>query len=492
MSDVYIPGIKSRFETEKMIEDLMKLERIPRDRAQGTVDRLEVEKGYWQEISRRADALRKSATDLFSFQNPFNEFVVRSNNDSALVGTATRNADPQIRSFTVKQMAQSDRFLSNPLSEDFHVDGGTYSFSIGNEDISFDFRGGTLREFTDALNRRSRDKLQASLVAVRPGTRSLLIESKVTGEENRLNFAGAAATLGVNTGMIELTGNGMRPLNAVSTAMDAIITMEGIEIQRSSNEISDLVPGVTVTAVDVSDKPIRLSIEPDKEAIKEAIISFVGNYNRLLAEINVLTRNDERVIDEITYLNADERADYRKKLGAFVGDSTLLQMRNSLTRIMTSAHETAQDNDLALLAQIGIGTNVGRSSGAEASQLRGYLYIDEKVLDAEIVTRLSAVKELFAYDTNGDLVADAGVAFSIDTLTRPYVGTGGILTQKTTAMDSRITQENQRIATLDRQLAAKEADLKKQYSQMESAYNRMEQMTQSFDRFNQQNSNNNR
>jgi flagellar hook-associated protein 2 len=99
---------------------------------------------------------------------------------------------------------------------------------------------------------------------------------------------------------------------------------------------------------------------------------------------------------------------------------------------------------------------------------------------------------LFAYDTDGDLIADTGIAYSVDLLTRPYVETGGLLSMKTSNMDSRINQEQQRIATLDRQLAAKEADLRKQYAQMESAYARMEQMTTSFDRFNQQNSNNNR
>jgi len=491
MSDVYIPGIQSRLGSDKLIDDLMRLERIPKDRIEANIARYETEKGYWQNISTRITSLRESARQLFSFNNPFNEFVANSSDDSVLVATATRNADEQIRTFTVKQVAQSDRFLSNPLQEDFHVDGGTYTFTIGTEEISFDFRGGTLTDFTDALNRRSRDKLQASLVAVKPGTKSLFIESKVTGEENRLGFANAAVNLGVSTGMLEVAENGQRALTPISTAQDAIVTMEGIPIQRSSNEITDLVPGVTLKAMDVSDKPVRLNIQPDRESIKDSIISFVGNYNRLLAEINVLTRNDIKVIEELSYLSIEEAAEYRKNLAPLAGDSTLSQMRSSLTRIMSSPYETSQGLDMVLLIQIGIGTDISRSGGANVSQLRGYLEIDEKKLDAAIATNLNGVRQLFAYDTDGDLIADTGIAYSIDYLTRPYVETGGLLAQKTNNMDSRINQEQQRIATLDRQLAAKEADLRKQYAQMESAYSRMEQMTTSFDRFNQQNSNNN-
>jgi flagellar hook-associated protein 2 len=211
-----------------------------------------------------------------------------------------------------------------------------------------------------------------------------------------------------------------------------------------------------------------------------------------MTEINILTRSDERVINEITYLNREEREAYKKQLGAFMGDSTLMQLRTSLMRIVSASYPTSAEQDLALLAQIGIGTDVYRSGGADASRLRGYLEIDEKVLDAAISSKLPAIRQLFGTDTTGDLLVDTGVAFSLDALTRPYTESTGLFAQKANSMNLRIDQEKRRIATLDRQLAAKEADLKKQYSMMEGAYNRMEQMSTSFDRFQQQNSNNQR
>ena len=655
MSDIYIPGIRSRFNTDQLIEDLMRIERLPRDRAVNTIERLQAERSYWQEIGRRTAALAEASRMLFSFQNPFSDRIVTSSDSAVLTGTAIRDTMEQERSFTVRQIAQADRFLSSPLDENFQIDAGLYSFTVGGEEISFDFRGGTMREFVDALNRRGRDLIQASIITVRPGTRSLLIESRVTGEENRLNFLGDSITLGERTGMIGRTndsrqdfgegiiraasgetvdvqmsvnvptsGNlilrldaftevraqegwtaprpppgpaipsagsishggiviqndptsvdlprwtapappqrvdnmgvlqltfsdgstmtlppiidsqgfnsyqyelhtlapgrniiglsivndnthrdisirnvqvmdpnalgGIRPLNPVSTAQDSIVSMEGIEIRRSSNQIDDLIPGVTITARMVTDRPVSLRIEPDRESVKDAVISFVGNYNRLMAEINVLTRNDSRIIDELSYLTRDEREEFAERLGAFNGDSTLNQLRNHLLNIVNSPYPTNNGaRDVTLMASFGIGTNVLGSTGTDASRLRGYLEINERTLDAAIENRLEELRDLFAVDTTGDRIADTGIGIAVDALMRPYNQTGGIIALRTGTMNSRIDQETQRIQNMDRQLLAREAELRRQYAQMEAAFNRMERMSSSLDNFSTQNNNN--
>jgi len=496
MSDMYIPGLSSRFNSDKVIEDLMRLERVPRDRAVSNIETIQKEKKYWQDLSNTTKTLRESATQLFSYNNPFNDRSVKSSDESVLTGTAKRDSMQQDISFTVKQVAQADRLISSPLQENFKVEAGTYTFTIGKDEISFDYKGGTLKDFSDTINRRGRNLIQSSLIAVKSGTKSLLIESKVTGEENSLVFSGASLTLSENIGM-----------NSVSTARDAIVSMEGIEIYRPKNEIDDLIPGVTLNVKGTSDRPVQLQVEMDTEGVKDAIITFIGNYNRLMAEINVLTARssfselsganyktnvDDTILNELTYLTADERAEMRNRLGVFNGDSTLSQIRNTLMRIVSDSYPNTADESLNLLVQIGIGTDIRRTGGANPSKLRGYLEIDEKVLDAAIASNLPAVKQLFGSDTTGDLLVDTGIAYSIDTLAKPYVESTGIFALKASNIDSKIQQESRRIETLDRQLAAKEADLKRQYSQMEGAYNRMEQMSSSLDRFQVQSNNNNR
>jgi flagellar hook-associated protein 2 len=163
-----------------------------------------------------------------------------------------------------------------------------------------------------------------------------------------------------------------------------------------------------------------------------------------------------------------------------------------LQRIVSSPYPTEAGRDLALLAQIGIGSNASgsNSSGYSYSRLRGYLEIDPNTLDAAIERDLASMKQSIGMDTDGDLISDTGVAFNLDTLARPFVETGGIIALKTGTIDSRISQDTRRIETMDRQLAAKEADLRVQYSRMESAYARMEQMSSSLDNFGRQTGNN--
>ncbi|MDR2701904.1 MAG: flagellar hook protein, partial [Spirochaetaceae bacterium] len=203
MSDIYIPGIKSRFGSEKIVEDLMRVERIPKDRAQQQIESYKSEKGYWQDLGRRITTFRESARSMYSFQNPFSDRSVRSSNETVLTATATRQALEQEKSFIVKQTAKTDRFLSNSLDISFKVDAGTYTFRVGKSDITFDYRGGTLKDFTEVLNRRGKGTIRANVMAVEKGTQSLLLESLITGAENRLSFSGAAEGLTSRMGITE-------------------------------------------------------------------------------------------------------------------------------------------------------------------------------------------------------------------------------------------------------------------------------------------------
>jgi flagellar hook-associated protein 2 len=288
-------------------------------------------------------------------------------------------------------------------------------------------------------------------------------------------------------------GSGFKPLNPVTTAQDAIISMEGIEMTRPSNTINDIIPGVTVTARGVSERPVRLAVGTDREGVKNAIITLVGTYNRLMAEVNVLTRSDPVIIDELTYLSKEEAEEMRARLGSFAGDSSLSHLRTNLQRAASSPYPTDLEKELSMLAQIGISTNTrGGASGYNPARLRGYLEIDEKALDVALDKNLGAVRQLFGSNSQGELIVDTGVAFTLDAVSRPFVETGGIIALKTGTIDSRISQDKRRIATLDRQLADKEAQLKMQYSQMESAWSRMEQTSSSIDSFSRNNNNNNR
>jgi len=669
MPDISIPGIgSSKYGSDKLVEGLMKIERVPRDKAAARLKSLQSQKTVWLDMNRKISSLRDDARNLFSFKNPFNARVAKSSNEEVVSATATREAVEQSRQILVKRAAAPDRFLSADLPKDYKVPAGDYAYSVGEKSVELRYGGGSLQDFADALARKGRDLIRASVVSVTLDTKALVIESQKSGSVNRLGFSGDAEKLGLDSGMLERVatrardfdptrpsawekpldpaslaksgvlslGTGMeaklslpastgtegltlelkyrlsrtpelpeptrptgpslapagsatyegftiqsappetgmpewtppprpirvddpgiayligpdaskialppledgdevhtlkaelgalipelsalafrnrdtarklelvsarvydpkehggfKPKRPISSAQDALVAMDGIEAIRPSNEISDLIPGVTLSVKEASDKPVRLKIEPDREAVKEAVIGLVGNYNRLMAQINILSRSDERLVSEIAYFTDEEKKTAEERLGLFQGDSTLSLLRTSLQRSMMNPYDTGSDSPVNILAQIGVATDArrpGAGQGYDVSRMRGYMEIEEESLDKALTENFESVRKLFGNDSDGDLLVDTGVAFSLDASLKPYVETGGIVSLKTRTIDTQIGTEKKTLENLDRQLITKEADLKRKYGMMESALGRMEGTSSSIDQFSSNNS----
>jgi flagellar hook-associated protein 2 len=670
MSDISIPGTgNDKYGTQKLIEGLMKVERVPRDATAERIKKLQTQKTVWLDFNQRLAALRVDSQGLYSFKNPFNARVAKSSDEDSLTATATREALEQTRTVIVKRPASADRFVSAELGKDYRIAAGNYAFTVGDKRVELKFGGGSLQEFAEALTRKGGDLLRAQVIAIKTDSKSLVIESLLTGSASRLGFDGDAVKLALDAGLVErvsssrqeldpakavkwdramdasavkaaggslslaaggeaklefrpavktggmvleieyrLTGiprnqaptpppgpglgpvgaatyegltvtgapsasglpawatppappivedlamasvigpdgkayalpdlqdaegtqtlsiklegygaavsglgfrvrdttrrlevlkarvldpnesGGFHPLKPVSTAQDALVSVDGIEVTRPVNAIADVIPGVTLNVKAASDKPILLKIQPDREAVQAAIVTFVGNYNKLMGQINILTRSDEKVISEITYLTEDEKKTAKERLGTLQGDSTLNLLSNSLARIATAPYTTKDGRDLVLFSQLGVATNASRpggTSGYDASRLRGYLEIEDETLAKALDGHFEAARQFFGSDANGDLIVDSGLAYSMDTLIKPYVETGGILSLKTGTIDRQVTSEKRSLDSLDAKLVVKEADLKRKYGMMESSLNKMNSASGAIDSFSKQNS----
>lgn len=671
MSDFAIPGVNDKYNTQKMIDALMEAKREPLKRMQKEVALEKQQKGSWQDVSRRLSTLRDAARSLYGFDNPFNDRIASSSNENALDATATRQAIEETKQIVVKKVATADRFLSQSLPRDFVVDPGDYVFRVGDKDVKLAWKGGSLQGFADALNAKGGDLISASVVNDTPSTQVLLIESKVTGAKNRLTLQGAAADLGVKTGMVERSLTGSRPVplsdttvstwttppapgalqiqngtitlnpgseikvplnpaatlnknmvlelsvkvehlpetplqavqpppgpsvpgtgginfqgiqiqsepsktplppwnppkppekvddlqmlfmeadgqliplpplsdstdfqkiqipvgeqastlsaidlrnrntyrvlsvkditlfdktqrgdyvpkKALAEAGDAVITVDGIDVTRPSNNISDVLPGVTLNLKAPSDTPVTLTVKHDVEGIKKQVMGLIGAYNRTITQIDVLSRNDPAVIDDASYLSDDEKKKAQSDLGLLMGDISLMQLKNSMQEIMMNPYPTSLGRDMRLLAQIGISTDA-RSPGnlsIDRTKLRGYLEIDEAKLTASIEQHPEAVKQLFGNDTTGNLVINSGAAFSLDTLIRPYVDPTGIYPQKLTNLDAQIARNNRSIDDYKTQLDAYQRQLKTKFGQMQSSLDELQKNSQALQNFSKQN-----
>lgn len=670
MSDLTIPGVTSNIDTDKIINALMEPERVKLENVQKEVDELNNEKKIWQDISVRLSRLQDSAKDLYGFDNPFNNKTAISNNESILTATATRDAVEEIKEFTIHQTAKADRFMSDSLSADFEVDAGIFKFRIGEEEIEFNFSGGSLKELADAINRKAGDYLSASIVNNTANTQVIIIESKITGAENPLLFLDGALDFSLKAGILEKSvtsqrdivinqsaiepwektlnpeyvslsdnevtikplgefkipvnpplslnsnmvleikvnvteipeeeytapnppsgpdisvppgidfkglhienernkvempqwtpppppeviedmqvmymgsGGNLIPLtklspgsdtykipvgelagsidtlyfrnnntykeitisdikiydptirgdyvakNPLATAEDAVIEMDGITITRTTNEIDDLIPGVNITLKSESEKPVDLNIEIDREGIKESIIEFVGFYNHLITQIDILTRNDSGIINDSYFIDENEKESAEQNLGLLQGDITLSQMKNRLRNIISEAYLTS--GDLRLLAQIGISTDASRpgtQTGIDQTKLRGYLEIDEEKLNEALERQPEKIKELFGMDSDGDYVVDQGIGFTLNNYIQPFISIGGIIPTKSNTYDSTIARRNDDIDDLNQHLIDYEQQLRIKYGNMEGMLNQLQKSSDAINNFSNNNNN---
>ncbi|MBQ9622145.1 MAG: flagellar filament capping protein FliD, partial [Treponema sp.] len=133
---------------------------------------------------------------------------------------------------------------------------------------------------------------------------------------------------------------------------------------------------------------------------------------------------------------------------------------------------------------IGISSRAsGSTGGYVASQMRGYLEIDEKQLDKALDEHIDEIKNLFGYDSDGDLVVDSGIGYAIDKQLTSWVQSGGIIASKNSGIDTKIKASEANIRRLEGQLSSKEAKLRNKYGQMEGTLNNLNSQSNTIQNF---------
>ena len=203
MAGLNIPGVTDQYNTNDTVEKLMKIERIPLTREQNQLESLKTEKNAWRDINTKLSSLRDNTKTLYSFENPFNSKLTSSTEEYAITAEANRSASLQSFKVDVIQAASSDRFLTDELENDFKVPVGTYTYIVGEKQITFNWKGGTLKDFSNAINKRGNNIIKSSIIGASAGNKSLLIEAVPTGKENRLIFEDDAKTFAFDSGMVD-------------------------------------------------------------------------------------------------------------------------------------------------------------------------------------------------------------------------------------------------------------------------------------------------
>jgi len=276
-----------------------------------------------------------------------------------------------------------------------------------------------------------------SISAKESGYDNRLIMSDVSG--SILNQIGlSSSVLTSRTLSADDTSAGFIYSSTSSTVneLNAKLSFNGINIQRNSNVISDLVDTVTfnLNAVNkVDDADVSVSVKVDTTTITNDIKEFISNFN-----------NAYTYIKNNSYSSGD-----KDNRGAFVGDSTARSLLSTLTNLAMGQVSGLQTDSFSYLSEIGISFNP--TSGLSIS--------DSSKLATSLEENANQVADLFN-STNG-------IATNLYSTLENYLGVDGSISNLIESYDKNVSYYNTKITTMNKSIDKNANILRSQYEDLQ-------------------------
>ena len=314
--------------------------------------------------------------------------------------------------------------------------------------------GSTLEELVWAINMDENNPgITASIIDDGQGL-STSQHLRLTG-----NNVGAAYTI------TDITFNNLDNFNndftTTQQAQNAMLKVDGFPaengqyLQRSSNQISDLISGVVLTLKDSGHSVI--TVESDISAIADKIEEFISSVNYVLT-----------YIDEATMYDQDT-----EEYGIMIGNYVFNMVYNNIKNLLTSSVPglDGETDVYTILSQIGIETDPDEG---------GLFVIDDDILGNALTNNLEAVAALFIQNSEtgvegvAELMSDKAYDLAkaegnpIDTLLDNYQGIIDGIDDKIENEEYRVALVQSRLETKYTNLEATLAVLNEEQEQLES------------------------
>lgn len=232
----------------------------------------------------------------------------------------------------------------------------------------------SLEGMRDAIN-NANGGVTASIVKVKDNDYQLVLTSSNTGLTNQMSVSVSGDEKLNQFISFNNPNSSNSNVEQIVEAKDAELTVNGINIVRSSNTVTDAPQGLTLNLTkEVKDVTVTVSKSNDKSTT--AIKAWVDAYNSLVDTIGSLTK----------YTSVDAGAEEQDSSnGALLGDSTV---RTIQTGIRGQFSSSANDGKFQTLSQMGI-TQDGTT---------GKLKIDDEKLKKALTDNTVDVQQLLVGD----------------------------------------------------------------------------------------------
>lgn len=422
------------------------------------------------ELKTKLDTLRATVDGLQSggANSKLRVYAVASSLPSIATASASSEAVAGTHTLLVTQLAKADTVLSSTFmatgADIVAAEGsGTKQMTITTNGVprtvsvtlnAGDTNATVLANIALAINTAGGD-ISASVISVTATEKRLVVRSKTTGSAHALSLSNASGTLLDALGLTNAVLSGRTV--ATSTAagfefsstgsLDAAFTLDGIQLIRGTNTVNDVLTGVTLELKGKqlpADTPVSLTIDMDKEKVKQNITSFIKDFNDALAYVTAKT-------------SVDRTTRVRQILA---GDQAFIDLEIQLRNIVSGRVSSVVSGNPALLAEIGI----------ESASDGTLVFKDPKKLEDVFATSGTAVEDLFS--------SASGIAVQLSATLERFVKTGGIVPTAQDGVRTTLESINTRIVRFNKRLDDKVARFRQDFIRLQDLMARVAQQQQ--------------
>ncbi|BES17802.1 flagellar filament capping protein FliD [Escherichia fergusonii] len=383
-----------------------------------------------------------------------------------LTVSTTAGAAAGIYKISVSQLAQAQSIrTTTPVTDSKAIQGNSNSERTlvikqdGKDkplEIKLTSEQTSLEGLRDAINNAD-GGVSASIVKVKDNDYQLVLTSSETGLENQMSVSVQGddkLNQFISFNNPDVTGNNVEQ---IVEAQDAKLSVNGINIERSSNTITDAPQGITLNLTKVVDD-VTITVNKSDEKSTSAIKAWVEAYNSLVDTIGSLTK----------YTAVDPGAEKQDTSnGALLGDSTV---RTIQTGIRGQFSASANSGNFQTLSQIGI-TQDGTT---------GKLKIDDDKLKKALSEHSVDVQQLLVGDGK-----ETGITTKIAGLVKGYLADDGIIDSAQDSINStlkKLTKQYLSVsASIDDTIARYQAQFTQLDTMMSKLNNTSTYLTQQFE-----------
>lgn len=258
------------------------------------------------------------------------------------------------------------------------------SSGTGTKSITIDSGNNSLQGIRDAIN-AAKMGVTATIIndgsVTAPYRLALSADSSGVSNSLRITTSGGDGTLDTLLAHDPAGLPAAQHLSQTVTAQNADFKVNGVAVSKTSNTVSDVVQGVTLTLSKITASPATLTVARDTAAIGSSISSFVKAYNDLAKTLKDMSAYDAA----------------SQKGAILQGDATVRTLQSQLRNILGTSI-TGTSGALTTLSDVGV-----------SFQKDGTLALNQTKLDSAIAGNFSDIASLFAAAGKG---TDSLIGFS--------------------------------------------------------------------------------